>query len=369
MQNEQMPSFERTRVDWRGTIQANTRKTYVVMLLFFLTYTLFGYLLDLLIWVPPNVQAMGNDVRFYDQHPFSGTLMWVFAHFNACIQGTHIPYIVIGLQLVAIVSLLWTRYQHSQIMLLGTRYVQITALSDDPKQQQALNILNELKIAAGMSYLPKLFLIDSPTMNAFASGWDERNSMIAITQPLLNVLNRAELQAVLAHELSHIRHQDIKLTLTVTVLSNIMLIIVDSLFRNVLYGSNNRRGARGNRDANLIAVLVVTILHIVIPLINLLLIMYFSRTREYLAAAGAVALVRNNMGLAQALLKIQNNHIENQQQEQDYDRSTPHERLRYESYIYWPNTKSASSFFSRLFSTHPAIQDRLAAIGLKQKKP
>jgi heat shock protein HtpX len=97
--------------------------------------------------------------------------------------------------------------------------------------------------------------------------------------------------------------------------------------------------------------------------------MYLSRTREYLADAGAIAMVRNNMGLAQALMKIQANHADHPQDEEDYDQRTPHENLRHESYIYWPNTKHASGFFARLFSTHPAIQDRLAAIGLKQKTP
>ena len=367
MKQNQHIDLERSRVDWRGTIKSNTRKTYMVMFLFFLTYTLFGCILDLLLWVPSTYVSF-NATNHSQQQPMSAMVAYMAAYLTECIRGEHVPVIVFALQFVAIGAILWTRFRHKSIMLMGTKFSQITEATSDSKAQQALNILNELKIAASMDYVPQFYVIDSPTMNAFASGWDEKNSMIAITKPLLMGLNREELQAVLAHELSHIRHQDIKLTLTVTVLSNIMLIIVDAMFRNALYGRNaNRRGGRSNRDGNFIAILVVTVLHIVVPLISAVLIMYLSRTREYLADAGAIALVRNNVGLAQALLKIQNNHLDNQKQEMAYDESTPHEKLRYESYIYWPNTKHASGFFGRLFSTHPAIADRLAAIGFKQR--
>ena len=102
---------------------------------------------------------------------------------------------------------------------------EITDSTAGDKEKQLFNILHELKIASGLSYLPKLYVMESPHMNAFASGWDEKNAIIVVTRTMMDELNREELQAVLAHELSHIRHHDIKLALTVSVLSNIMLLI------------------------------------------------------------------------------------------------------------------------------------------------
>ena len=87
--------------------------------------------------------------------------------------------------------------------------------------------------------MPKVYVIDADYMNAFASGYSEKSAMVAITQGLISKLNRAELQAVMAHELSHIRHMDIKLTLMAAVLSNITLIVIDLLFRSVIFGQGS----------------------------------------------------------------------------------------------------------------------------------
>ena len=129
------------------------------------------------------------------------------------------------------------------IMLLGTEYYEITPESArNLNEKQLYNVVEEMKVAAGLRYMPKVFLIEADYMNAFASGYSEKSAMVAITRGLFEKLDQAELQAVMAHELSHIRHMDIKLTLTVAILSNIILIVLDILFYSMLFKRNGRNG-------------------------------------------------------------------------------------------------------------------------------
>lgn len=336
-------------MDWRQSIKTNNKKTFRVLLIFLITYTLLGLFFDI-IFIPHSNEAIAKT-------------------FKAYITLKQIPYVTLSLQLIAILAIAWTRLANKRIMLMGTKYKEITDNSTCNKEKQALNILQELKIASSMNYTPKLFVLDAPLMNAFASGWDEKNAIIAITKPLLESLERDELQAVLAHELSHIKHQDIKLTLTVTVLSNIMLILLDLVFRNMLYGqvySSNNKNSK--QYSNNMLILIIAVLRIIIPFLNILLILYLSRTREYMADAGAVKLLRNNSGLAKALLKIQDNFNENKKESEKYNENTAHENLRHQSYIYTPNNKNISTYISDFFGTHPSISKRLDAIGYRKEK-
>lgn len=248
-------------------------------------------------------------------------------------------------------------------MLLGTEYREITPESaQNIKEKQLYNAVEEMKIAAGLHYMPRVFVIEADYMNAFASGYSEKSAMIAITQGLLEKLNRSELQAVIAHELSHIRHLDIKLTLMASVLANIIVIVLDIFFYNALY---SRRGS-DNNSRNGLAIIIV-ILRYLLPIINVLLLLYLSRSREYMADAGAVELLRDNQPLATALLKIHNDYADNKD---NYDQETKHENIRKEAYIFDPAQAGLSSMksISDVFSTHPNIKDRLAAIGFKSKE-
>src|SRR5436189_6418504 len=96
-----------------------------------------------------------------------------------------------------------------------------------------------MKIAAGLQYMPRVFIIEADYMNAFASGYSEKSAMVAITRGLMEKLNRSELQAVMAHELSHIRHNDIKLKLMASVLANLMIMELDIFFYNAIFSRRN----------------------------------------------------------------------------------------------------------------------------------
>jgi heat shock protein HtpX len=122
---------------------------------------------------------------------------------------------------IAGISLLVTYSMYDKLMLSGTQYHEITAkTAQNTAEQQLYNVVEEMKIAAGLRYMPRVFIIDANYMNAFASGYSEKSAMVAITRGLMEKLTRDEMQAVMAHELSHIRHMDIKLTLTASVLAS-----------------------------------------------------------------------------------------------------------------------------------------------------
>lgn len=337
--------FTQTTANWRKTLRANNRRTTVVIGAFFLIYLAIGLLVDMSIYSANYPTMPINDI------------------FIAIITFNLFPTATLVMLAIAAVSLLVTFSLYDKLMLLGTEYHEVTPKTARTAQEKQLyNIVEELKIAAGLHYMPKVFIINADYMNAFASGYSEKSAMVAITHGLMQKLNREELQAVMAHELSHIRHMDIKLTLMASLLTNLIVIVLDLLFYNAIYG----RQQSENRSRNNLAAIVM-ILRYLLPVINILLLLYLSRTREYMADAGAVELLRDNQPLASALLKIQGDHQQHEAAYSQAYQNTPHENVRREAYIFDPAQAgiSAMSSLGDLFSTHPNIKDRLAALGFK----
>ncbi|MCW8386656.1 zinc metalloprotease HtpX [Fluoribacter dumoffii] len=329
--------------NWREQIQRNKRKTQAVIAFFIAIFFAVGLLADLFILHATYPQV---------------TLQQAFL---ALIQLQVIPYATILMVGIAVVSLLTTYAFYDRIMLLGTEYHEITPqTAQNLQEQQLYNVVEEMKVAAGLQYMPKVFIIEADYMNAFASGYSEKSAMVAITRGLIEKLDRAELQAVMAHELSHIRHYDIKLTLMVAVLSNILLIVIDILFYSALYKRDDKRG-----DNRLL--LVIIVLRYVLPLITVLLTLFLSRTREYMADAGCVQLMRNNEPLARALLKISDDHNQNAERYTQEYGNTPHEQVRQASYLFDPSDIEPVKSLSSAFATHPSIEDRLRALGFDRK--
>ncbi|WP_133136851.1 zinc metalloprotease HtpX [Legionella rowbothamii] len=331
--------------DWREQIRKNQRKTRTVIGLFVGVYFVVGFIADIVV-----LQAMYPGITVQQS-------MNVLMHFRV------IPYATLLMVGFAAISLLITYSLYDRIMLLGTEYREITPHNaQNVQEQQLYNVVEEMTVAAGLQYVPKVFIIEADYMNAFASGYSEKSAMVAITRGLIDKLSRAELQAVMAHELSHIRHGDIKLTLTVAVLSNILLIVVDILFYSVLF----RRNGNDRRDNNQLF-MVIMILRYVLPLITVLLTLFLSRTREYMADAGCVELMRDNEPLARALLKISSDH----EQHADYYSAeygnTAHEEVRQASYLFDPSDIAPIKSLSSAFDTHPSIEQRLRALGFNRK--
>jgi len=329
--------------DWRGQLRKNERRTRWVIIFFMMLYLSMGVLIDLYLYASVSTAPLSVILK--------AILTFQVTPNATLISGG-----------VAIVSLLITYALHDRIMLLGTKSYKITPESARTlEEKQLYNVIDEMKVAAGLSYMPKVYIIEADYMNAFASGYSEKSALVAITRGLLEKLDRSELQAVMAHELSHIRHHDIKLTLMASVLSNIILIVVDVLFYNVIYGRNRRVANR--------MFLIIIILRYVLPLITLLLIMYLSRTREYMADAGCVELMRDNEPLGSALLKIHSDHQQNREAYRNQYGQTAHEQVRRAAYLYDPLKAGIEPVkdISSLFSTHPSIKDRLKALGFEAR--
>lgn len=374
-------------VDWREQLRRNQRRTIFVIFLFVFIYFTVGTLIDLFLVVTPVESSSTNNVNSSvpsnnasntsseNNSPYvlytpstltqgsSQTPITIEDAFHKLITFQITPMATLIMLGIAFLSLLITLLFHQQISMLGTDYTEITANTREPRSDKQLyDVVEELKIASGLHFMPKVYIIEADYMNAFASGMSEKSALVAITRGLLNKLDRYELQAVMAHELSHIRHDDIRLTITVAILSNLMLIALDLVFRGILYGDNR------NRDNKLLVIIVV--LRFVLPILTLLLVLYLSRKRELMADSGSVELIRDNEPLARALLKIDADHKENEEEYSRQYASTPHEEVRQASYLYDPRYAGidVSKSINDLFSTHPPLEERLAALGYTKKK-
>lgn len=338
-----LTDFHASAGDWREQLRSNERKTRMVIAIFLAVYFGVGLLADTVVLLYLYPKASIEECFF----ALVTLRVWPYA-----------TMIMVGL---ALVSLLITYSLYDRIMLLGTNSREITPkTAKNLQEQQLYNVVEEMKVASGLRFMPKVYLIEANYMNAFATGYSEKSAMVAITRGLMEKLDRAEMQAVMSHELSHIRHHDIKLTLTVAVLSNLLLIVIDVLFYTMLY-------RRDRRDANNRLFMVIMLLRYVLPIITLILALFLSRTREYMADAGAVELMRDNEPMARALLKITGDHQQHAEQYAQEYGGTPHEQVRQASYLFDPSSIDPIKSLTNAFSTHPSLDQRLRALGFKRK--
>lgn len=342
---DNLNAYEQHSPDWRAVTRQNSHRTAITIGTFFLIYGCLGLLID----------------TYMVSSEYPGIPLNIIVKHLLTLEP--FPIATVILLIVAAIALWVTFSFHNRLMLLGTEAREITPeTANNLEEQQLYNVIDELCIAAGLKFMPKVFIMNANYMNAFASGYSEKSAMVAITSGLLNKLDRAETQAVMAHEISHIRNMDIKLTLMASVLANIMLITIDYFFYSIVFGNRNREKG----DNRLL--IVVTILRYTLPLITILLTLYLSRTREYMADAGCVELTRDNQPLAKALLKIQADTENNAEERAQEYASTPHEDVRRAAYIFDPAKAGISAqSLTGLFSTHPPIEKRLEAIGFKKR--
>ncbi len=204
------------------------------------------------------------------------------------------------------------------------------------------NTIEGLAIAAGLPK-PKAYIIDDPSPNAFAIGRNPEKAVVAVTKGLVEKLNREELEGVIAHEMSHIKNFDIRLMAIVSVLVGLVVLMADWFRYSMWFGSFD-----DNRKSNLGAIIMVVglVLAVVAPLFAMLIKFAVSRRREFLADASAVQLTRYPTGLANALKKLSSN----KKQLRAASNATAH--------LFIVNPFQSFSF-SKMFSTHPPIEERL----------
>ncbi|MFQ6038953.1 MAG: M48 family metallopeptidase, partial [Candidatus Aminicenantales bacterium] len=212
------------------------------------------------------------------------------------------------------------------------------------------NVVEGLAIAAGLPK-PRCYLIDDTAPNAFASGRNPKNSVIVVTKGLLQKLNRAELEGVIAHEMAHIKNYDVLVQTLAVVMVGVAALLSDWILRTFLWGGRRRSRGRRGGDATAIFVVVALVLAVLSPIVAQLLRLALSRKREFLADASGALLTRYPPGLASALRKL------------DADREPLEAANKATAHLYIVNPlKDLKGKMNRLFSTHPPIEERIRAL-------
>lgn len=220
---------------------------------------------------------------------------------------------------------------------------------------QLFNVVEEMSIASGLP-MPKVYIINDPAPNAFATGRTPQTASVAVTAGLLGKLNRDELQGVIAHEMSHILHRDILfVTMAGIMLGSIVLlsqVFLRGMFYSSLAGSNRRysSGGRGGGQGQIIMLVIAIIAAILAPIMAQLLYFAISRKREYMADAGGARLTRYPEGLASALEKIAGDKS---------PQLAAANKVTAPMYIANPFKKKKGMTLSNLSSTHPPISERV----------
>ncbi|MQS75028.1 zinc metalloprotease HtpX [Companilactobacillus halodurans] len=292
-------------------IDRNKRKTYLIFFVFFLLLV-----------------ALGSFIGEY----FAGNIY----------SG-----IIIAL-VIAIVYTLITYFQSTSIVMQMNGAKKLDSAKDAP---DLFHIVEDLSMVANIP-LPDIYIINDPSPNAFATGRDPKHSAVAVTSGLYEMMNREELEGVLAHEISHVRNYDIRVsTISVALSSAIILIcsIIGNAYRFWIPMNDDDRDNNNSGIIRLVLWLVGLIFIIIGPLIASLVQMAISRNREYLADVSGAELTRNPQGLINALEKLKQS-------------TKPMQKVDDASASLYIDDPTKKKHFSGLFDTHPPLDKRIAAL-------
>lgn len=261
---------------------------------------------------------------------------WEMAY-DPILQVTPIVFVVVGIWFVI------SYFFHNQMIQRATHAKPL----ERKDNMRVYNLTENLCMSVGMP-MPKLFIIETDTLNAFASGINEKSYSVTLTRGIIDKLDDKELEGVIAHELMHIRNNDVRLLIVTIVFVGILGVILNLLLRGLFNGLGRRRGGKGNGGAIIILILVVTL---VIYFFSMVFKFALSRSREYMADAGAVSMTKDAHALASALRKISGNSkletTNNEVRELFIDNSDK------------SNSKGFLGGIGSIFSTHPPIEKRI----------
>jgi heat shock protein HtpX len=292
-------------------------------------------------------QVAGNKRRtVYLMAAFAVFITAVVAAFDVLVAGGPV---LIGVAVVMVVAMMWGSYFYSDRLAIAAAHARE---ADVDEYRQLHNIIDELSIASGLPK-PRVYIVDDPAPNAFATGRNPAHAAVAVTTGLLEIMDRAELEGVLAHELSHIQNYDILVGTVAVTLVGFVALLSDFGLRMLLFGGRRRDN---DRDGTAIYIAALSVVFIILaPLGAKAMQLAISRRRESLADVSGVAISRNPQGLIAALAKLRDNpaivaHA---------PAATAH------MWIESPldkQSKGAHGWFNRLFQTHPPIEDRIAVL-------
>lgn len=249
-----------------------------------------------------------------------------------------IPFVVA----IILVWFLIAYFSHSKMIALATGAKTLQR----KENMRVYNLVENLCMSVGMQ-MPKVQIIESDALNAFASGLNKKNYTVTLTRGIIEKLDDDELEGVIAHELMHIRNKDVRLLVVSIIFVGIFAFVVQVAFRGFLYGG----GRRSNKDSGKLMI-VILIVSLVAYLFSLVFKFALSRKREYMADSGAAEMTRKPWALASALRKISKNHhvdnVKTEEVQQMFIENTPKDT-------------SAGLFggLGGLFATHPPIEKRI----------
>ncbi|HXP73175.1 MAG TPA: M48 family metallopeptidase [Stellaceae bacterium] len=337
--------------DFRRAIARNKRNTLILFVVLLLISAVVGYVVG---WGVAIIELIWNlPAEQVDQLTAGAVLLDLF--------GPPRPGALMGAAILSGAGLIWgliTLSSGAEILasFAGAR----DANPDDPLERRFIDVISEMAIAAGVS-APRPMVIDTPALNAFASGSSPKRAMITATTGILAACTREELQAVIGHETGHVADYDVRYTTVVAAMAGVIVLLAHFL-GNVAYWSmgwggygyrparsRDERGASGARIAlTLVVVVLLAILLVVAPLASRLVQMAISRQREYLADVSSAKLTRNPIGLIHALQRLEAGDTNIARTDSPV------------SALCIAAPKGA--FLSGLFSTHPPIPDRIARL-------
>jgi heat shock protein HtpX len=271
-----------------------------------------------------------------------GLLTWLVAYaaltyFGAGTTSFIVP-IAVGIALVGV----WGSYYGSDKLVITMTGARVITREDAP---ELFNLIEEVVIASGLP-MPKVAIVEDTAPNAFATGRDPEHALIAFTTRILEVMDRDELQGVIAHEMSHVANRDTLVSAVAATTAGAIAILSDFMMRMMWFG-----GGRDRRDSNSNPIMLVVSLAVMIlaPIAAVLLKSAISRKRESLADATAVSYTRNPAGLRKALEVLAS------------DTTVVRQKSNAVAHI-WIESPLDGKAVSKLFSTHPPIEERIATL-------
>lgn len=287
---------------------ANVRKTWLLMTVFFIIVMSIGWLFS---------QVYGN------------------------------PFVLVIAVAFSILMSFGSYWWSDKIVILTTG----ARLLTDDKAPELHNIVENLAITAGLPK-PRVYIVDSPQPNAFATGRNAEHAVVAVTTGILKIMNRTELEGIIAHEMSHIGNRDMLVSTIVVVLVGFIQLLSDMFLRSLWLGRMG--GDRNHNSPHAVFLLIGIVLALLAPIAGVLMQLAVSRRREYLADTSGALLTRYPEGLASALEKLARDH-------------TPMRQANHATAHLWlddpyQGKEKKTSFITRLFMTHPPIEKRIARL-------
>ena len=269
-----------------------------------------------------------------------GLLTWLvtyaaMTYFGVGTASTMVP-MAIGFSLIGV----WGSYYGSDKLVLTMTGAKLITREDAP---ELFNVIEEVVIASGLP-MPKVAIVEDTAPNAFATGRDPDHALIAFTTRILEVMDRDELQGVIAHELAHVANRDTLVSAVAATTAGAIAILSDFLMRMMFFGGRDRE-----RNSNPLALALSLVVLLLAPIAAILLKSAISRKRESLADATAVSFTRNPTGLRKALEVLAS------------DTTVVRQKSNAVAHI-WIESPLDGQTVSKLFSTHPPIQERIATL-------